>query len=592
MPSRRHTLAAMVLLCASSTGCHEHRPRSPAPVDQRDADSRLDELSRQLLEDLTAASPVTATWLGIHAYDDRLDDIGPAAQVREAERLRVLIDRIDGVPETPLDAQHRLDRQLALRDARLALYELTEARPLERTPLRCVVLLAASIQELLADHDAPLPDRLRDLNSRLSRVRPFLAEARQSLRNPPELATRHAIDLLERTRDFLDHTLPRVYAAVADERLSSGFRLAQGDTLRAIDDFLAWLQKDLLPRSKGALACGKERLIQSIEMRELVDAPPEALLASLVTVGDRELKAATQRVDDAAREVLAAQGTGKTTADALRLLDDDHPADDGLLAGVQSAVDALYGFVHARRLVPLPAMAPRATEMPPYLWGFVQLVVPGPFAAQPGYALYVDPLNKSWDRKTREAHVRAFHAAQLYLVAAREPVARLALAEAARHAASREQRVFRDGAFAAGWPSYLAQALLDAGYGDDDPRNGPRYRLAVARDEQLTLCRFVGVLKLHAQGARLDEVARYFATQCQLGDAQALREAEDVALDPRELDEGLGWLALCKLRDDVKTARGARFSLAAFHAELLAHGPLPLGLLHRVLLPGDRGGLL
>lgn len=584
------TLLATALACA---GCHERRARPPAPIGPHDADTRIDELSRQLLDDVAAASPITATWLGIRAYDDRLDDIGPAAQVREAERLRALIDRVGDVPDAPLDPQHRLDRRLVLRDAKLALQELTETRPLERTPLRCAALLAASIQELLAQNDAPLPDRLRDLNSRLSRVRPFLAEARQSLRNPPELATRHAIDLLERTRDFLDHTLPRVYASVADERLASGFRLAQGDALRAIDDFVGWLQKDLLPRSKGQLACGKERLIQGIALREQLDTPPDVLLASLVDAGDRALKAATQRVEAATRDVLASQpSAGKGPIDVLRLLDDDHPTDDTLLSSTQAAVDALYGFVHARRLVPLPAMAPRASEMPPFLWGFVQLVVPGPFAAQPSYTLYVDPVNKSWDRKTREAHLRAFHVAQLFLVAARDPVARLALAEAARHAPSRAQRTFRDGALAAGWPGYLTQALLDAGYGDDDPRNGPRYRLTAARDEQLALCRYVGVLKLHAQGMRLDEVARFFATQCQLSDSQATREAEEVALDPRELDDGLGRLALRKLRDDVKAARGAKFSLSVFHGELLAHGTLPLGLLRPALLPGDAGSLL
>ena len=51
-------------------------------------------------------------------------------------------------------------------------------------------------------------------------------------------------------------------------------------------------------------------------------------------------------------------------------------------------------------------------------------------------------------------------------------------------------------------------------------------------------------------------------------------------------------MAMLKLRDDVKAARGVAFSLRAFHEQVMTNGIAPLWAHRQLLLPGDTGGVL
>ena len=562
--------------------------RAPAEaVVPADPNARLDALVAQYRSDLAQAAPVAATWLGIHGEDDKLDDTSTAAQAREAARLQHVLGRLEGLPPASLDASHRLDRALIERHARLGLFELTEIRSLERNPVRYVSIASAGVYELIAGDVAPLPERLRAVVARLNRVRPLYDEARKNLSNPSEVATRRAIELAQSTRGFLAETLPRVVTAVGDDRLLADFRTAQGDALRAFDDLINFLQKDLLARSHGVVALGRDRLLAWLRLRESLELAPETLLSQLVTAADRELKAAQRRFEESARQV----APGKSTAETLRLLDEDHPAADQLLSTVQQAVDEVYAHARERRLLSLAAAPPRAQPMPPYLWGYALVQTAGPFEPRGDHALYVDPVNSSWDGKVKDDHLRAFGRAQLTLFAVHEPLAHIVQANAQRHAPSVAQQLTASPAFAEGFPRYLEQLLLDDGPGTGDPR----LRFVQRREALLALCRFSGALKLHAQGARIDDVVRVFGDSGGLDDSVARREAERVAVDPMVLDEALGMLALARLREQATSERagqGEELQLGAFHDALLSHGALPLGLLRQQLLEHDVGPVL
>jgi hypothetical protein len=601
-PPTRHRGAragalATALLAASlgggvlSPGCRDPRGRAaqaqagPALSGEAsdlgnltDPNARLDALAGQYLDDTAAASPVGATWLGIHGWDAQLDDTSAAEQAREAARLRRVIDRLDGIPAATLDARHQLDRSLLERHARLALFELTDVRALERDPVRYVSIATAGTYELLAGQFAPLPDRLRAIVARLGRVRPLFDEARKNLRNPPELLTRYAVELAQSTRSFLADTLPRVVQLAGDDRLLADFRTAQGDALRAFDDYVNFLQKDLLARSHGDVGIGRERLLERLRLRESIDVPAEPLLAMLVAAAERELKAAQKRFEETARQV----APGKTPPEALRLLDDDHPTSEQLLPSVQQAVDQVFTFAREHRLFAQLVEAPRAEVMPPFLWGFALVENGGPFEPKAWRALYVDPVNPSWDRKAKEEHLRGFGRAPISLFAVHEPLAHGAQVEAQRRAPSTIQRLSVGPAFVEGFPRYLEQLALDEGLGGADPK----LRLALRRETLLATCRFVAALRIHAQGARVDDVVKLFSDAAWMDDSVARREAERVAADPMVLDEALGMLALARLRDDVVRERGPGLTMARFHEELLAHGALPLGTLRRLLL-GD-----
>ncbi len=585
---KRAALACALALAACGEGRQPPAPPPAPPVaappdagapHAATPNALLDELIREHVDAALAASPTTATWLGVHTYDDRLDDVSADAQQREIARLRALLARLHDLPDARLDAAHRLDRALLERDARSALFELTDTRPLERSPIRYVDLASSGIQELLARDFAPLPDRLRAIDGRLARLRALFDEARKNLRNPPEVATRKAIELAQGMRSFLADTLPKAVSAVGDDRLLAEFRAAQGDGLRALDEFTAWLQKDLLPRSKGDVALGAARLAERLRVTEGIDLPVDKLLAA----GERELRDAGQRFEDLAKIV----APGKSPSEAMRIVEDDHPAEGDLIAAADKDVEQAAAFLRDHKLATVPEPRPKVVEMPPFLWGYTALSAPGPLEARRDAYFYVDPVDRGWTRRQRDEHLRALNRTQLQLDVLHEALPGHWLQrEAARRAPTLMQKVARSYVSGEGWASYAAQAMLDEGFGD------PRLKLAYQREALVYACRFVAAIRLHAFGAKRDDIVKIFTDAGSLDDYSAQREADRVAFDPMVMAHTLGKLELVKLRADYRSARGDAFNAGELHDKLLAHGAPPVTILRRLLLPDDEGSPL
>ncbi|HEX2572125.1 MAG TPA: DUF885 family protein [Polyangia bacterium] len=581
----------MLLLLGAIGGCRSSRPPPAPPVDAGRAgtppsgpDAQLDQLAREHIDATFAESPTTATWMGAHLYDDRLDDVSPEAIERRRVRLQSLSARLTALPDDRLDPLHRLDRALLGREVRRALFEMDVERPWERNPVRHVSLIASGIHELLT-HDHPsLADRMRLVTQRLRQVRVVLEGSRRTLHNPPELLVRRAIELGQNTRGFIAETLPQVTGVLADEALTNDFRAAQGEALHALDDWLSWLQRDLLPHARGELALGRDQLAALLDAEEMLDVPPEQALA----VAERELANVKVAFLEAARAV----APGKTPVEALHLLEEDHPKAEDVLATAAATLEAASAFVRERALIPPPTARLKVMEMPPFLWGGATVVLWGPFEAQTRDTwLYAEPVERQWDPKRREEHLRALPRSQMALTTLHQALpGHFVAQEAIRQAPSALERLARSEAFFEGWAGYSEQMMLAEGFGNGDVR----LRLALLREQLVQLCRLIAVLRFHAHvgEAKLDDLGDLFADEAYLDDYAARREAERAAIDPMSLAAALGRLQILKLREDFRQERGRAFTLREFHARLLAHGALPLPLVRRTLLIEDHGASL
>jgi uncharacterized protein (DUF885 family) len=543
----------------------------------RDARARLDVLEHDDLDAWVQESPITATWLGARGHDDAVDDVRLDAQARTVARLKTLLDRVRAIDAGELDAPRALDRLLLERRTENALYDLTELRPLERNPVVYLDLASSAVEELLTE-DSVTPDRARALTARLWKIRPLLDEARRNLRGPvAELAVRRAVDLALAAKGFIAETLPKA-VQLADAKLADDFRAAGGDASRALDDFAGWLQRDLGPRAHGDFALGRERFLEKLRLVEgLEGVTPEQLVA----LGERELKDARKRYDEAARQVIA----GRAGADPSKIIEEDHAKPDELLIQAQSTAEAITDFVRGEKLVTLPEPErPKVLDLPPALWGFAQLSVSGPLEPKPrdGY-LYIDPVDKSWPDRRKQEHLRTLNRPAMVMALIHELPGQYVLAERNRHAPTTVQKVALAPAFVEGWAGYAERMLLDAGFGAGDPR----VRLVVERALMLRAARLVASVRLHALGAKLDDVVKLFSDEAYADDYQARREAERAALDPWVLYDALGRIEIEKLRDDWRAAHPDA-TLGAFHDALLGHGTPPVTVLRKILLPESK----
>jgi uncharacterized protein (DUF885 family) len=567
-------LAALFALSARSEATWAAPPASVGK--SKSANDEVDDLVRENLDAEMLEQPIAATWLGVHAWDDHVDNVRPEEQAHMALRLRVLLDRLRAIDESKLDANHAFDRVLLAHHADQALYTLAELRPLERNPLVYCDLAQSAIYELVTDDFIPPVDRLRAINARLWKIGGLLDDARRNLRaTTPELTVRRAIEEAQSAKGFIAETLPKAMQGVESPKLLEELRNASGNASRALDDFASWLTRDLLPRAHGDYALGRDRLMELLRRGEGVDVTPELL----VSLGERELKDARRRLDEAARAA-----TGKSGADVSKLLEEDHGRPEELLTSAQEMLESAVKFARTQGLwSPPDPERPRVIEMPPALWGFMQLQMPGPLEPHAHEAyLYVDPVDKSWPDRRKQEHLRTFNRPVMARTMLHEALGHYVQAELDRGAPTTMQKVALSPLFVEGWAGYVEEMMLAEGWLPGDAK----VRVAAARATVLRAARLVAAVRLHALGAKIDDAVKVFTDEAGLDDSQARREAERAAIDPMVLADALGRIAILKLRDDWRAAHvGA--PLGAFHDALLHHGtPSPI-LLRKLLLPGD-----
>jgi uncharacterized protein (DUF885 family) len=130
--------------------------------------------------------------------------------------------------------------------------------------------------------------------------------------------------------------------------------------------------------------------------------------------------------------------------------------------------------------------------------------------------------------------------------------------------------------------------MVDEGYGGGDPK----VRLAQLSEALLRDCRYVVGIKLHTQGMTVAEGTKVFERDGFQLPAIAYEEARRGTFNPTYLYYTLGKLQILKLRADYQKAKGPDFRLQEFHDEFVRQGFVPIKLIRRILLPGDKGPTL
>lgn len=572
-----------------------------------EAGSSRRDLNLLISEELDAElqfSPTLATWLGDHSSDERIDDVRADSIGREIARLDAMAESVRRLgeqlrtqkdePGASLDAQ-RLDFQLLQARVEARRLEIGELRPFERNPIYYTNLVAFGLDSLIGPSLLSLSG-MRALRGRLSSVATVCREAQRNLKNPPEAWTRRAIEMAQMTRDFVALLLPRMLGNITlpDPGLLDDVNRQREAAERALEDFIAWLGRDLLPRSKGDWSQPRDRFYARLRAVELLDVPLETLQNRV----EFEHREARRRLDELARRLSGQSGASPTraAAEALRAVEDDHPRPEELLRAAEAALEKASEMTAEQKFVTLPPSLPQVTEMPAYRFGYILLSMPALLEPERPAQLYIDPVDQSWkDRKLVTDHLRMLNRSQLLLSALHEVVPGHYTQQtvARRQASGLPPLRLRtlSTAFLEGW-SHYAEAMLTQEAAPPGPA-GERLQFLALRLELLRLGRLLGAIRLHApsalppaasSAARLEDAVHFFVEECYLDEYAARREAERLTYDPLAGLGALCELQLRQLRADYQAEQGAQWSAQAFHDAVLAQGALPVMALRRLLL--------
>ena len=536
-------------------------------------------------------NPSAATEAGVHRYDGQLEDYSRAAVGRQIRQLQAYEQRLAAVDPASLSERVAGDRELLLSSVRSELLTLRTIRPWQNNPDTYPSGIAASAFVIMERSYAPPAQRLRALIERERLMPAALEQARANVRNPPEIYTRIALEQLPGTIGYFQTDLPSAFADATDPALQARFHAVNGAVIAALKRYQAWLQSQLLPRSHGDFRLGADTYSAKLLYDEMVDTPLDRLLE----IGHADLERNQQAFERVAHEL----EPGKTTAEVLAELADDHPAPGQLLDTFRATFDGLIAFIHEHHIITVPTdTRPTLEETPPFMRAttFASMDTPGPFESvgQEAYFNVTLP-DPSWDRQRVDGFMAQFAYPLISNVAVHEAYPGHYVQFVWMHQLDdRVRKLFGASSNAEGWAHYCEQMMLDEGFGqagpDADPatqRRARLLRLGQLQDALLRDARFIVGISMHTGRMTPAQAIDFFVEQGYQSREVGETETKRGTADPTYLYYTLGKLQILKLRADVAARQGAAFDLQHFHDDFMRQGWPPIKLVRRALLQDD-----
>jgi uncharacterized protein (DUF885 family) len=559
-----------------------NRP-APAPPPAPSGDTALSEVAHAYLEDAYRRQPTLATFLGIHKYNDKLQDPSRQAVMDEAAAARQFRDRAAAIDAATLTPANQLDREQLLHAIDSRLLTLEVVRPWARDPDTYSSGLTNTAYIMIKRAFAPPDERLRQLIAREKAMPATLAEARKNLENPPRIYTEIAIEQIDGNRGFFHTAVASAFPTVTDTALLAEFKQANDAVIAALDDYKKWLQDDLLKRSTGEFAIGEDTFRKKLAADEMIALSLDELLA----IAEKDLRKNQAAFADTARRI----DPKRTPMQVLETVQADYPPASKLLATTQGELDALGRFMSDHHLITVPKAAPAVVqETPPFLRATTSasMDIPGPFetVATEAYYNMTLPDPKGSAKDTRE-FMKQWYFAAISNVSVHEvwPGHYLQFLYA-RQFPSDVRKVFGANTNSEGWAHYCEQMVIDEGFHADDPR----YRLAQLQDALLRNVRFIVGIRMHTKGMTMAQAEEVFVTEGYQPRPVARSESKRGTSDPTYGYYTMGKLMILKLREDYKAKMGAQYTLQTFHDTFIGLGPLPLPLIRKAML-GEVGQL-
>jgi hypothetical protein len=527
-------------------------------------------------------SPTAASGDGVHAHDDRIEDLSRSAVESEARDLGGFARRLDRISTRSLTAEEQLERRMLADHIRGRAFELEEVRPWENDPQHYADLLATSLASQTLFEYAPVTERARRVVSKLRQIPRLIETAEANIQDPPGIFIKTGAETFDGVGTFIERDLPRAFRQLEDLHLLGDLADAATAATAAIRRYTSHLRDALAPRSRATFRLGTERFEGRLRHQDGIPMGADRLLA----IAQRELGRTQERFGE-----VAARVDGKATADEVwQQVKARHPSPGTLVQTVRDQLAELVTFTKRNAIVTMPDDEPLFVAPTPdfYRWTFASLWTPGPFESKslPSY-YYVTDVDPSWSAARGDEHLRDLNLATLWSVSVHEAYPGHFLHFQHQRQIERTVRkstLFAPVSFIEGWAHYCEQMMIEAGLGRDDDT----LELGQLAEALLRLARMVVGIRLHTEDMSVEQGVRFFRDEAYLEEGSARREAERGTFDPDYMLYAAGRLMLLKLREDLRAREGSAFSLKSFHDRLLGHGSVPLWL-HRTLLLGDTG---
>lgn len=582
-------LAALLLL--TTFACHTPRPETPPPPpasartstppapppDPYPDDAEIARAGDAFLDLLVSVHPESATALGLHQKDTELDDRTieghDRATDREEELLRSLEARFASPKASPTA---RTDLAMLLGALRCDVRRRRVQRPLQRQPDVYLEPLGAIFQMTVRDY-APAAERAENVMARLEKIPKTVEAAKKNLLNPPRVWTEIAIDNAASSKAFLAEQRPFLVSALPAQtaKIDATLKLATA----AYEDYRVYLQKSVLPRSNGRFSAGRELFEYLLKNDYFLDENADQLLA----IGKKVFAETNEQMTTVARRI---EPNAKHWSEVTKKLKTKHPSADELLEAYRKEVARARAFLAEKDAVSFPPGDQLdVIDTPQFMRSTITAAYDQPPPFDPNVTkgfFFVTPVDKTLPRAKQEEMLRENDWADVVDTSVHEayPGHHLQLSFA-RRSPSRVRKALDAAIFSEGWALYSEELMAELGYYDDAQRL-IQLEWALVRAARILLD--VG---LHVGDMTFEQAVKLLTDEVHLERQLALSEVKRYTESPTQPSAYMvGRQMIFRLRERAQKRDGAKFTLKAFHTDLLGRGTVSPALLEKEMFAG------
>ena len=565
-------------------------------------DAAFEQLGSRYIDESATLSPVSATWLGDHRFDDRLDDVSREALDRQAAFCRTYLGRIAHIPRSRLSRSHQIDRAMLAHTLQTELWHLEEFQEWAWNPMLYVGLAGNAIYHLMARDFAPLRKRLNSAMHRLEQFPRLVQQIREVLdpRRVPEVHAETAIRQAPGIIDIMENMVEPhadVLSARDQVRLGSALEAARS----AVGVLRRWLENEVLPRAAGNFRVGRRLYDRKLafalqstlarkEIRELAESDLRRVRQEMYEIAARVYKGEHPRAslprrpsETRKRAIIRA---------CLEMAYRQAPDRRRIVAIARQSLARLTAFVRDADLVTVPPDPVEVIVMPEFRRGtsFAYCDSPGPLDAGQRTFYAIAPPPKDWTEPQVRSFLREYNLRSLHNLTVHEamPGHFLQLAHANRYP-SKLRAILASGVFIEGWAVYAERMMVDHGFLGGDPL----MRLIVLKWYLRGIANAIIDQAVHAEDMTEDAAMRLMMDGTFQEEREAAGKWVRAQLTSAQLSTYfVGYLEHASLRREVEAARGTGFDLKKYHDGVLSFGSPPMQYVRALMLdlPVDRAG--
>jgi uncharacterized protein (DUF885 family) len=324
------------------------------------ADSPLETFFRRHLDERFALHPLEATQLGDHRFDDKLDDLSPAALARSLAHLKAARAKLpQAIDRAQLSPDERINFDLFVHELDAAIWLHEHTQPYATNPRIYTDYIGDSVFLLLAQSRLPKETNLANALARMRLIPAIVAAAKQNLTNPPRVVLETALRQNQGSIGFYERDLFELAGATPQ---LAALQAEAARVVPVLKDYQQWLEQTLLPRATGEWRLGPQKFAQKLDYTLNAGLSADAVLRaaeSEFTRVHQELYVISRQLwsryfPTAALPVADEAGRRTTIARVIAAVAKEHGKPEELVADARATVERIKTFIREKDILRLP----------------------------------------------------------------------------------------------------------------------------------------------------------------------------------------------------------------------------------------------